>query len=126
MNRPRRFAAGQTFRVDGLDYRIRAGHKLRRTDAAPGYDLVLEVRTTRGWTPVSMVAGFLAADFYFENESALSPPSAGYDGGQRYCDYVVEAIDQGWRHARDHLERDRRGSRQPRNRRRPAGAEVQS
>jgi hypothetical protein len=91
----RRWAAGQSFTLNGLRWRIQAGKK------GP-HDLRLEVLAPEGWLPVRMAMGWMQADFFYENEDVLYPPPA--QGGQRYLHYVDGAARLGWETAQAMLE----------------------
>lgn len=74
MTAPRRWQAGQTFAVNGLEFRVRGGRK------GLG-DLVLDYHLPSGWSPVPMAVTFLMVDFFYENEHHLYPPPR-YAGGE--------------------------------------------
>jgi hypothetical protein len=73
--------------VAGLPLRVVPGYK------APD-DLRLEWLTPDGWRPVTMAAGAILADFWYENEEVLYPPPAA--GGHYYLSYVNQAAHEGW------------------------------
>lgn len=85
------------FYCSGLRWRVVAGVK------APG-DMRLEVEGPAGWVPVKMEAGFLLADFFFDNESRLYPRSAGFRGGYEYLRALHDAARFGWERAATRLQ----------------------
>ena len=56
----------------------------------------LEKRLDGEWQPVRMEAGFMLADFFFENEQELYPRAKGYRGGFEYLKAVQNAARYGW------------------------------
>jgi hypothetical protein len=90
----RRWVAGMTIAIAGLNFRIRAGYKREG-------DLALEWETPTGWRAVPMAAGFLIADFLYENEDELYQPPA--EGGRYYLRHVEMACEIGWEAVQEKL-----------------------
>ena len=101
----RRWKAGQSFTINGVVFRIVEGVK------EPPGDLRLEVLADEGWVPASMTLGFFLADFFYENENHLFPPSNGFEGGEMYIDACRDAGQSGWRKAAEVLQEQKRQSR---------------
>ena len=80
----------------GIYWRIVEGRK------KPG-DLRLDMRAP-SWTAVPMALGFLEADFYFQNENHLYPPEDGFQGGERYMNFLRGSVYLGWQAAVAQLE----------------------
>jgi hypothetical protein len=60
-------------------------------------DLRFEWQVPGGeWRAVTMAAGGIMADFWYENEDVLYPPSAGFLGGEKYAQYLDQAMREGW------------------------------
>lgn len=95
----RRWTAGMTCTIAGLNFRTLTGRKPVRE----GTDLVLEWETPQGWRAVPMKAGFYIADFLTENEDVLYPPSLGLLGGRMYEQFIDLAIEAGWEAAQEAL-----------------------
>jgi len=87
----RRFKAGDTFKVDGIWYRLVPGRKdpddLRLDWASPGWS----------WRPVSLDHVALIIDAISDNENVLYPPPAA--GGGYVWKFVKQALRDGWRKA---------------------------
>ena len=73
-------------------------------------DLRLKWHTSEGWTAVPMCAGFVLADFFWENENVLYPRGRGL-GGEMYLRQLAWAGRHGWEGAQAHLEADQRRKR---------------
>lgn len=102
---PRRFAAGQTFYMSGVDFRVRPGRK--GVD-----DLVLDWLTPRGWVPIGMDTLALKAAFFYENEDLLYPRVRGFEGGEYVLRHVEYAVRHGHADAIQRLEHEKRAKRQ--------------
>lgn len=106
----RRFQAGQTFTVDGYDFRVVAGYKASD-------DLRLDMRTARGWDAVPMSIVLLMTDFLTENEDVLYPPDSpsrngGKNlGGEKLMRALRKAKNHGWVAANNELEYEKRAKR---------------
>lgn len=85
----RRWQNGDFGELHGLRWRVRTGAKHPE-------DLVLEINVEGYWLAVSMTLGFLLADFFFQNEDVLYPPSQGYRGGYKYLNDCKVAALHGW------------------------------
>jgi len=96
----RRWGAGDWLEIDGVRFRVCVGRK------APD-DLRLEWLTENGWRPVSMMAGALLADFFWENEEHLYPQANGYLGGNKYLKYLRHAAIHGYGRAEAGLRAER-------------------
>ena len=94
----RRFLAMDEGRFGNIHWRVVEGRKSED-------DLRLDLLVPR-WTAVPMGLGFLFADFFYENENVLYPPSR-YRGGQMYLDFCGGAAHLGWEHARQLLAEQR-------------------
>lgn len=80
---------GEPFWCDGIQYRVVPGRK------GPD-DMRLEKHLNGEWQPVRMEAGFMLADFFFENEHVLYPRAKGYRGGFEYLKAIQFAAQNGW------------------------------
>lgn len=85
----RRWQAGWRGTVDGVTLRVERGKK------GPA-DLRMDVFVGGEWKPVHMSLGCVLADFFFENEDVLYPPSQGFAGGTYYLRALAEAPKVGW------------------------------
>lgn len=90
----RRWTPGQiTDLPSGSRYRVVPGRK-------PPFDVDLRLeRLDNGlWKPVSMEEEFLMADFFYENEEALTPhrPYWRRSGGEYHLSEVIRAARDGW------------------------------
>jgi hypothetical protein len=103
MTTPDRFAPGLSGTLNGIEWRVVKGHK-------KDGDLRLELRALE-FRAVPMALGFLCADFFYENENVLYPPSEGFLGGEKYLRGLKGAVALGWRAAMDWLEDERRRKR---------------
>lgn len=93
--RERRFKAGDTFRLDEVDYRVRQGVKHQD-------DLRIEWCINGEWRPISLDSVFLIVDMIAENEDVLYPPrndGRGPLGGEMVIRAVKTARIRGWRKA---------------------------
>lgn len=106
----RRFQPGWQETVGGVTYRVVLGRKMSRVPDA--VDLKLEAWTPRGWQAVPMAVGALMADFFYENEEVLYPPSAGFQGGTYYVTYLNQAVSDGWEVADERLQAEKRAREQ--------------
>lgn len=94
---PRRWQPREPWQLGYVWYRVQPGVK------APG-DLVLQQYAAgSGWRAVTMAAGFLLADFFFENEDRLYPPADGLVGGVMYLQHIRHAALFGWESAQRQL-----------------------
>lgn len=91
------FRAGDHGEIFGVEWRIVRGRKHPE-------DLRLEIRTPK-FLPVSMVLGYLFADFYAQNERVLYPHIR--DAGRRYRIAIHGAQTLGWQDAADQLAYER-------------------
>ena len=91
--------------VDGIRFRIVQGKKADN-------DLRLEWQIPGGeWRAVSMAAGAIMADFWYENENVLYPPERGLLGGEKYSQYLGTAMHDGWEVADAVLQTEKAASR---------------
>jgi hypothetical protein len=106
----RRFAAGDVFRMSGVDFRVVPGSK-PGNGKHPAHDLVIQWFTPGGWVSIGMDALALIVDFLYENEDELYPPPGhpnaldwtNYRGGKKVRDFIGLAINHGHGHAIRHL-----------------------
>jgi len=99
----RRFHDGYMEEISGLPFRVRQGRKHEN-------DLVLEWHTGDSWRAIDMRAGFLLADFFYENEHVLYPPPA--QGGEKYRRAMERAIQRGYDEATAELLKEKRAKRE--------------
>lgn len=97
----RRFSAGDTFRMSGMDFRVRQGRK------APD-DIVIDWCTSSGWVPIGFDVLGLLHDFFYENEEVLYPSPMGYMGGAKVTDFERFAVKHGHDAAIHRLESEKR------------------
>lgn len=97
----RRFRSGDGGEIGGIPWRIVTGMKSED-------DLRMDIQVGEKWVAVKMDLGFLMADFFYENENVLYPPSQGFRGGQMYLDFCRGAAYMGWTHASETLSDQRR------------------
>jgi hypothetical protein len=67
----------------------------------------MEWQTDDGWQPVTMAAAAIMADFFFDNEDVLYPPSRGFKGGRKFMEFLRLAVKEGWQTAVHGLQRER-------------------
>ena len=98
----RRWEAGWTDNVSGIEFRIVEGRK------EPG-DLRMEWRTAGGWLPVKMSAVFMLTDFFVENEQHLKQfrPHWTETGADYFFRFLSMAVQDGWTAAAGQLEEQR-------------------
>lgn len=95
----RRFHAGDTFNIDGVDYRVVKGKKAID-------DLRLDWWQAGSWRPVTLDHAALIVDMIAENEDVLYPPPR-FKGGQMVMEFVQRARKHGWGAARSTLHQQR-------------------
>lgn len=101
-----KFQAGDNGSIGGVEWRITNGRKVERKGRPVTGDLRLELWVPE-WTPVKMALGFLEADFYYQNENRLYPQNLGFQGGERYLNFVRGAAYLGWEAAVAQLDDER-------------------
>lgn len=107
----RRFCAGDTFRLSGVDFRVVAGGKTGK-GRNPANDLVIQWAVNGQWVSIGFDVVALLVDFLYENEDELYPPPGhhnaldwtNYRGGKKVRDFIGQAINHGHRHAIQQLE----------------------
>src|SRR5262249_11707091 len=107
MTRPQRT---EPFQINGMWYRA-VPEELASSPARTGNGhMVLQWWRAAGsypdgtqqpaaWLEVKMDAGFLMADFFFNEEHAMYERERGFKGGYKYMDAVWQAARKGWQHA---------------------------
>ena len=92
--------AGDTFHISGVDFRILDG---RKGDG----DQRIEWLTRHGWVPPDMAVAFVLADFFDQNEEAISKNPEhrfwAHGGAAFFSGYLNLALEAGWRKARDEV-----------------------
>ena len=94
----REFAAGDTFELAGIWFRVVEGRK------GPE-DLRMDWLTESGWVAIPFVVLYLLTHFLTENEDVLYPPPAA--GGDKLMTELWWARRRGWRHAEARLEAEK-------------------
>ena len=100
----RRWQAGWTYVVAGLPLRVVPGRK-------SSDDLVMQWRVNGEWWSIPMAATAIIADFWYENEDVLYPPTRGFLGGRKYTRYLRKAIEEGWESAEAELQSEKAAKR---------------
>lgn len=104
MTRDRRWKAGMSNTVSGVEFRVTEGKKF------PG-DLRLDVYSCRDrrWVPVEMPLAFYLCDFLTENEQARRDYMGHWrqNGDMYFMRACVGAVKHGWRFAADLLKEQR-------------------
>ncbi len=108
MSLPRRWAAGISNVVSGIEFSVKEGNKF------PG-DLRLEAYSVRDrrWVPVDMAVAFYLVDFLTENEEARREYMGHWrqNGDMYFMRSCVTAVREGWRVAADEVTAQRKGTR---------------
>lgn len=112
----RRFNEGDTFRLQGIDFRVVRGKK------GPA-DLRLDWLLSVGWQPVCVDIVGLIADFVYENENYLYPPPR-FKGGEKFMAYIRQAVGDGYRQANHDLHLERAVKHHPGEHSRPSDPEA--
>lgn len=99
------FSAGDSGTLDNgrIEWRVETGKKKEG-------DLKILLRIP-DWTVVSMNMSALLADFLYQNENVLYPPTEGYLGGEKFHQFLDKAMSEGVLAASDELEQEKRRKR---------------
>ena len=83
--------AGWSKTISGVELRIVHGYK------SPD-DLRIEWWDEKKskWRPIHMELAAVLVEFFFDNEERLYPRTSGYKGGQKFWDYLVSSVAQGF------------------------------